>query len=353
MSLNILKTFAGMLLDGKEGSDVVTSMQEYENAFNTDCSLQVYVSKVRRIILESTDKRKHHPEYFRSLKQFRSALNKEGVSDSCRKKGENFINTTFKLQYKEQRRHQRKKFCFDDTNVDDVFSNIKLLPDNMESFFVSGEVAESCAEKSKDNQKRRNTKVLRVPNASEILDSAVKILEDASEKSSMFALGFALLITTGRRTAEIFNGRSKFQASTHSNHAIFHGQLKKDHAEPYKIPLLCSLALVNKGLRVLREKQGKVLQNITNDEVHSRYSSNLNKRMKERYFLPSASPHDCRRFYIQAVFEGYGYEGNVTFNSVAMHFLGHENLDESLNYNNMFFVNNSFTHKFDNQISIS
>jgi hypothetical protein len=62
--------------------------------------------------------------------------------------------------------------------------------------------------------------------------------------------------------------------------------------------------------------------------------------------VPEASVHDCRRFYIQAVWLGFRYdETPVTFNVVAMQFLGHATLAESLHYNSVRLL--GLRHRFD------
>jgi hypothetical protein len=83
-----------------------------------------------------------------------------------------------------------------------------------------------------------------VPAASAVLQRAEEILRTAGPKTSLSALGFALLLVTGRRTAEVTNGRSQFSPGPNPMSALFHGQLKTQHPEPYTIPLLTTFTLV-------------------------------------------------------------------------------------------------------------
>jgi hypothetical protein len=382
MSGSSLRELVEMLLSGRDGDAVVAHMRTRPGAFTTECSLQAYVSKVRALLLESDDPRKYHPDHATSLAALRRSLPvppgatdaagsdeaTESGTDSgaaCRRAGEAFLSASFRVQHKLTRRHQRRQFCLHDETVDAVFRRVRLLPDNLTTFRVSADEAEECRTRAVRSTLRRQESVLVVHGSSEHLDRAVLTLETCDERTCIGALGVALLLVSGRRMAEVFNGRSSFRALDGSpTAALFAGQLKTDHPTPYAIPLLCTLAVFQRGLDELRRRQGQwdarrgafvsgapSVLNLTNSAVHTRYASNLNKYLKRNGNLDGASVHDLRRFYIQAVWLGYKYEETQsTFNRVAMQFLGHAGIEESLKYNSVRL--RGFKHAFTERLSM-
>lgn len=342
MSKALLAEMVEKLLSGEAGSSVAEYMRRHRSAFNTDCSMQSYVSRVRRMVLDSPDPRKFHASHRDTLSAFRARVRRRDVDPDCRQKARAFLDSTFRKQYHTMRRHARRKFCFGNPGVDEVFREIRMLPDSMQSFHPLREEAYSCRRQSTATTLRKNESVLLIRDASSFLDRAVEILRESTPRTSIASLGFALLLVSGRRTAEVFNGRSSFEPGPTAMSAIFTGQLKKRSSTTYTIPLLCTFSLFDRGMRALLEKQGD--EELTNEEVHVKYASNLNKAIKSQ-LAPQATVHDCRRFYIQALWLGYGYaETTATFNRVAMQFLGHDTLSESLKYNNVRLL--EFRHRF-------
>jgi integrase len=64
-----------------------------------------------------------------------------------------------------------------------------------------------------------------------------------------------------------------------------------------------------------------------------------------KHFLPTATNHDLRRYYAQAVWLGFDYHSTpVTVNRVVMAILGHTQLELSLHYNSVRLLD--FTHRF-------
>ncbi len=159
-------------------------------------------------------------------------------------------------------------------------------------------------------------------------------------------LGICLMLVSGRRTAEIFNGKSIFTKGSTPTSVMFKGQVKKNEAGEeendlsYEIPLLCYADTFMKGFALLQNMQGN--KQFTNKQVNSKYQTNLSYWLKQMFPLPAPrnsvarylTPHDMRRFYVVAVFEMYNYiDEGIAINTVAMNVLGHENLETSLAYN--------------------
>lgn len=301
------------------------------DAFKTSCSRQNYVSKIKRYIFDKDDERKYHKSYDKTMQTF---LNAVELSDSkmCKENATLFKNADFRVKYKLLKKHKRKEFCLGDPKVDEAFKAIKLINPRITNFRTSTSDWETCKNLSKSRTRERNRKVVTVENSMKYLMRARELLEACDRRTSIGELGFALMLTSGRRMSEIFNGKSRFRKGSNACSALFTGQLKNESKGEYEIPLLCKFEDFVNALDHLREKQGDVSE-LTNDQINSKYSSNLNKLLKTRLFYPQSTNHDCRRFYIQAIWKGYKYEGQHTFNAVAMQFLGHSDLQESLNYN--------------------
>jgi len=355
-----LRGLAEELLDGAAGQDVVQRMRVNTAAFRTDCSLRTYISRVRRLVMDSGNARSMHPRRAETLRALVARASRPDVGEACRLRAQAFAADSLRAQVATQRKHQRRKFCLGHAAVDDALRRVQLLADNMLAFRINDDEADSCRRRSVQRVVSRNEHVLMVPEASAFLRRAEAILRTAEPATPLGALGFALLLVTGRRTAKVFNGRSAFGRGSNPMSCRFDGQLKKERPEPYEIPLLCAFDLLRAGVDALRARQGPwdaALQRfapagavgaagaaggpadvlaLTNEQVHKRYSSNMNRDLKRIYFVPEASNHDCRRFYAQAVWLGYNYAATlVTFNRVTMRFLGHESLEESLKYNSV------------------
>lgn len=344
-----------MLLSGVEGALVLEKMVSDATAFNTDCSVRSYVSRVRRLVMDSSDPRRFHPQYTSTMRAFRARLRQVGpVGPECEAQCDAFFAATLRRKFKMMRQHRRKAFCLGDERVDEAFREIKLLPDNFASFRPSPKTIVSCVRSGVRRTIEKNESVLLISDASKYLDAATATLRTCTERTAITTLGFALMLVSGRRMAEIFNCRSTFAPGPNARSTVFHGQLKTDLPTAYAIPLLCEYEAFRRGWGVFRAKvcAGAGAGELSNDAVHRKYSSNLNKDIKRRLFLPEASSHDCRRYYIRAVWEGYSYEDTTyTFNRVVMAFLGHSTLEESLKYNTVRL--RGFTHRFGPRVPIA
>tara|TARA_B100000787_G_scaffold170094_1_gene163955 strand:+ start:367 stop:1683 length:1317 start_codon:yes stop_codon:yes gene_type:complete len=331
-----LKDWRVVLLGYMTDHRSITNL-DWGDAFKTSCSRQNYVSKIRRHIFDNGDNRKYHKLYDKTMGTFLRAV-QASDSNMCKENAELFQNADFRVKYKMLKRHKRMEFCLDDANVDEAFRAIKLLTPRIDDFRTSASDWDTCRRLGKQRTHDRNRRVVTVEGSMKYLSHAREVVKTCTQRTSLSVIGFALMLTSGRRMSEIFNGKSYFRIGSNACSAFFTGQLKTDIAREYEIPLLCRFEHFAKALGCLRQRQGDV-RDLTNDEVNARYSSNLNKILKSKIFFPQSTNHDCRRFYVQAIWKGYEYEGQHTFNAVAMQFLGHSDIQESLNYNHLLLGN--------------
>lgn len=341
-----LVNYQEKLLEYMTNHKTISNLQ-WGDAFKTSCSRQNYVSKIRRKIFDEDDQRKYHKSYHRTMQRFLGSIHAT-ASNNCKENAILFQHANFRMKYKLIKKHKRKEFCIGDTKVDEAFSKIKLVNPRVLGFRTNAADWEICKQKSKERTRKKNRQVVTVRDSMKYLKRARTILETCQYTTTLGELGFALMLTSGRRMSEIFNGRSVFKKGSNANSSLFTGQLKTDVKGEYEIPLLCTFELFSEGLKTLRQKQGN-LSELTNDDINTKYSSNLNKALKTKLFFPGSTNHDCRRFYIQAIWKGYKYEKQYTFNAVAMHFLGHSDLQESLNYNYLLlggFLGDTFHEKY-------
>lgn len=326
----LLKDWRAVLMRYMTDHKTIANL-DWGDAFKTSCSRQNYVSKIRRYIFDNGDDRKYHKMYNETMKNFLSVV-EASDSETCREAAVQFKKADFRAKYKMLKKHKRKEFCLEDSEVDEAFKAIKLLNPRIADFKTSASDWEICKRSGRQRTLDRNRNRVTVEDSMQYLTRAREIVKTCNQRTSLGLLGFALMLTSGRRMSEIFNGRSVFRLGSNACSALFTGQLKTDIRKEYEIPLLCKFEHFAKALDCLRKKQ-KDVGNLTNDEVNAKYSSNLNKLLKAKLFFPQSTNHDCRRFYIQAIWKGYAYEKQHTFNAVAMQFLGHGDLQESLNYN--------------------
>jgi hypothetical protein len=168
----------------------------------------------------------------------------------------------------------------------------------------------------------------------------------------LYELALALLVLTGRRTTEVLNGRSAFDAAPDPReHAcLFVGQLKARSARaPYRIPLLAPFADVAAALACLRRRQagggggggggdrdggGGGLSNV---DVSRRYQSGLGQHLKAHPVYASLGKvHALRAVYANACLHLFDWSDRPwSDNAVVMHVLGHASPDESLAYTAM------------------
>lgn len=215
-----------------------------------------------------------------------------------------------------------------------IGKTLQLLPPNFATFCLTKEESLRCKEQSDAAQLNKNDNVIIVKNASNILSNVQFNLENC-ERISLSLLACCLMIASGRRLAEIMNGKSVF-VEVSTTFVQFDGQLKKrGFVKPYTIPLLIESKLFIRAFETLRDKQLRNCPNfntLTNSQITEKYQGNLSRQLKIS-FKQFHHIHVFRSFYISAVYQMY--QLNVTFARCAMLCLGHDDLKESLSYNNV------------------
>jgi hypothetical protein len=335
MSKALRAELAERLLGGQDGLEVAELMRTHTSAFKTACSLRSGISTIRRAILESGDPRALHPQHKATVAALRRRAGRLDVAPECRAKVAEFAAASLREQYRTHRQHARKKLCLGNAAVDAALRAVRLLPDSMASFQASAEEAGDCRRADAATTLRRNNAVLIVHGAQRFVDRALEILRTCDERTCFGALGYALLLASGRRTGEVFNMKSTFSRGPVPHSAHFQGQLKRHGADRgYDIPLLSTFAEFTRALAVLRLKQARHPPR-DNAHVNTLYAANL-RRAVQREFMPGTSAHVLRRFYAMATWQSFRYdETPVTYNSMVLCFLGHSDLAMSLSYNDI------------------
>jgi len=113
----------------------------------------------------------------------------------------------------------------------------------------------------------RKTSNVRVVATIDLLLDKAKAVLDSANKADMLTLIAAVMVVTGRRTAEITNGHSTFtEVPGQDHHAQFTGQLKtRGNAKPYTIPILIPFETLVKGFAAMQLMQRN--KKLPNDKV--------------------------------------------------------------------------------------
>lgn len=350
------RAYAERLLAGDQGSTVVDAMRADAHAFNSACTLVNGVSAVRMLVITSGDPRSLHPEYERSVAQLKHALATDvTIAGDCRGKLQEFVDSPLKAQCDIARLQRVAKYCVGSPSVRRLIEEAKLLPDNMSTFRASMRELSERKDDAEEKLLQKNEQAILITDAQIYLGRALYILKNASQHTPFCELGYALLLVSGRRFAEVYGSGCTFAEGPTPYSCIFDGALKKKRApsESFAIPLLCRFDLFDEGLTALRTKQGPSLSSLGNDEVSRRWSSDLNRALRDRLFQIYGAPdrkarekrldcdparkhpvpHDLRRFYIAAVYKAFDFESTtLTFQRLIMQFLGHTRLDVSKAY---------------------
>ena len=163
-----------------------------------------------------------------------------------------------------------------------------------------------------------------------LLADARRIVASPSSHD-LLDVAMALMLVTGRRTCEVLNGRSSFDAL--DDHALsFAGQAKKrGRAEAYHIPTLAPTNDILKAFDDLRLRQDA--QQLTNAKTSLRYQRPLSLRLAARAPLWSqvGCIHGLRGTYACMCLRLFDW-GDASDAFVAMCILGHRGVQESLVY---------------------
>jgi len=230
------------------------------------------------------------------------------------------------------------------TGARDALAAVRLLPPNMDTFKLTHEQNTELKRKQAEGLERKTSNVcvvatsidLLLDEAKAVLDSADKA--DKANKADMLTLITAVMVVTGRRTAEITNGHSTFEeVPGQDHHARFTGQVKtRGKPKPYTIPILVPFETLVKGFAAMQLMQRN--EKLPNDKAKGKYQSILSTALsKQRVLqnLPSRlNPHDLRSIYAAIVVSVFAH-GQLTIPGVVEQILGHGNVNQSLHYSSM------------------
>jgi hypothetical protein len=313
-----VKVAVQQLLAGCPASAVIAEMR---NTYTTPESMKKHMSLARSKIMEGGNySSRFNPTPLRAF----AAANPEIAS---------FLSASLKQQCKTQREQKFSPTWSE--QAEECLASLQLLPETLDDFVMSK--ADSCTIKRRaaTRLREKNTNVVTVAAGQSLLAHLTLILENATEASDIAVLLCALAVVSGRRSTELLNGRSTFQAIPEKpTLALFEGQLKtkSDTPRPYVIPLCCNFDTFSRGLHALRAIQhhdGGVAH-LTNTEVSDRYRWITISTIPE---LGSqlANVHALRSLYIALIYDNL-YECPSSFNETARVCLGHKELTESLHY---------------------
>ena len=314
---------AQKLIAGVPGYEVRAELEQTNRKLS---SLSSTMSRVRSIVVEAGHR---HAEYEASTAALRVYERQTAVAV--------FLIAPLSMQLSTQRSHAASPSW--PAEVEEALRQVKLLPSNMDSFSLTRFETLQLKKQQEEALISKNEAVITVPNAATVLKRVEEILESAETVGSTAVLAVCLLIASGRRTAEILNGRSRFEAVDGAPRAArFEGQAKKrGDACVYTIPLLVSYRTFANALEVLRTLQGCAV--FSNRDASREYSMPLKRELlrceqgRGALRLPHMKAHDLRSLYMAFVWQCYSCEHS--FPRTCMRCLGHLSMAESLSYANI------------------
>lgn len=230
-----------------------------------------------------------------------------------------------------------------------VLAKLRLLPhrlsDNVYALRVTRDEVRACKRMAIKNTLRKNC-TRRSVDGRGLLKDARTLVAHPEAAVSFLDLALALLVVTGRRTCEVLNLRSAFTDAEEASKkedgwsyaACFLGQAKRrGTAGAYTVPLLAPHGHIVHALDVLRRWQrasGHVDASWPNAQVSRKYQSALRQRLLARggAWTTVGRVHDLRGVYACMALRLFTWPSEYSDAVLAMSFLGHRGLHESLTY---------------------
>lgn len=184
----------------------------------------------------------------------------------------------------------------------------------------------------------KNLAVQRVDGEAFLKHMARVLTPPFDKRTGKYELALALMAATGRRTAEIVNGRSRFTLVPSAGAARvvrFEGQLKRVGAAPaFVIPVLVEPQHVVAAHAELRTRQQADVATRDQRSISRRYQSGLRQHLiKHPVYAPSVRQvHDLRGAYAALAYELFDFSG-ASRTIATMRILGHRRPEETLSYN--------------------
>ena len=324
--MSVIQTAYQQLLDGVPGDQVKAQMRQ---TYKTLGSLNTTMSHVRKLIKDGNHR---HPTFAEQCKTLEPFKGEGGVPE--------FLTATLTHQLDIQKQHRIHGGW--STRAEVALSQLKILPDNLQSFALTHSESLTLKQHHEAAQIKKNQHPVTIKEAGALLKHARWLLQTAKPHMSFPRLVLPLSVVSGRRECELLNGHSTFAPSPHgATYTVFSGAAKKrGKDDTYTIPLLVEYDLYKHALDILREKQrGEGVTTLENEGVTSRYQSNLERDLGK--VLPALAPngkrilsvHGLRSLYMAYI--SVGYASPFTFAATAMEVLGHLTLFESHSYANV------------------
>jgi integrase len=152
----------------------------------------------------------------------------------------------------------------------------------------------------------------------------MKVWESVKDTTDPSTLCLWVGAMTGRRSAEITNGRSTFtEMKANQFELVFNGQLKTRDPLPYAIPTLAP------GKDVIANYKRFIEMNTTLT------STVLGRKLRSLFPAPLelTKPHQLRAIYAQACWELYGQKTKQAQHDYISDILGHNGYSSVINYN--------------------
>ena len=319
------------LCNGVEGSTVLKDLiQQNGNAY-TLASFRTMVSNLRSKFIKTGHKSIDCYNSSLALRKFAHLVAEEDAMEA--KAVAEFFGTTLE----EQLEFQRGDAPGWSTGARDALAAVRLLPSNMTTFKLTHEQNTELKRNQSEGLERKTSNVRVVATIDLLLDEAKAILDSANTADMPTLIG-AVLVVTGRWTAEITNGHSTFtEVPGQDHHAQFTGQLKaRGKAKPYTIPILVPFETLAKGFAAMQLMQQN--EKLPNDKAKEKYQSNFSNALYNHRVLenmPSRlKPHDLRSIYAATVVSVFAH-GQLTIPGVVERVLGHGNVSQLLHYSSV------------------
>ena len=307
------------------GACAQAAIATLRQTYTTESSLGSAMSRVRAAILDRGERpREYDDAPLRALASGNPEI-------------QAFLDAPLREQYDIQKAHRTRAAW--GAEAEQELSRLRLLPANLDAFRLSRDETLSLKRQREASLLRKSDAPLTVPCFAKLLATVRAMLETATPNDTYARLILPLLLVSGRRFAEVANGRSTFVPLPAEHYAVFTGQLKKKGGvapAPYTIPLLVPFGSFATGLLALRQKQACALANLTNAETTKRWQKTVQRGLDGGAlpgFPPTAHIHDLRATYVAAV--GELFVSPVSAPRMAMRVLGHETLQDSLAYSHV------------------
>lgn len=215
-------------------------------------------------------------------------------------------------------------------------NQISVLKKNLKQIKNIPELVHLRVDKSIENDvktnqikqlEKKHMNQLVIPTASQFIKNTLEGLHSKRIED----LYPALLLASGRRPTELYLMKS-FRKGNKDNEIIFKDQLKKrnDETMKYTIQLLVDVKTFRKALKNFHKLVD--VDSLSSEEIYKKYSKQNADIML--YFSAmneiKLKASDMRRIYVAELYRRT--DKKISFNYFVMKFLGHSDMNSSLNY---------------------